>query len=306
MEHFMKRTTSILTLLFMLVFALHVEATIYTPQTVPVIHLEDMNRYVNNPDGILSQAAVDQIDAMFRAVEDSTGVQGYVAVLDSISLDDCFEFAHQIGENIGVGESGKDNGVVVLFCLSQRDIHIITGYGLEGVLPDAIAKRIEEQYMVPPFRENKWDEGMVAGMDALKEYLLNPELLSENESEWTSGDTFGSILSLLGFGIPLGLAVLLYRKSKKCPQCGKLKLKTVRSEVLYKDAKGKKTRYYIRCTNCGHEFTKDVYTAYETGSGGNIGGGFGGGAIGGGFGGGSIGGHYGGGHFGGGGAGSRF
>lgn len=288
----------------MLVFALQAGAKVYTPQTVPIIHLQDRNRYVNNPDGILSQNAVDEIDAIFRMVEDSTGVQGYVAVLDSINPDDCFEFAHQLGEVIGVGESGKDNGFVVLFCLSLREIRFATGYGLEGVLPDAISKRIQERYMVPAFREGNWDEGMVAGMNALKQYLLNPELVEEDD--WNSGDTFGTLLTLLLFGTPFAFLIAAIRRKKKCPQCGKLKLKIVKSEVLYKDAKGKKTRYYIRCTNCGHEFTKDIYTAYENDSNGNIGGGHIGGGFGGGFGGGSIGGSYGGGHFGGGGAGSRF
>ena len=305
MERNMKPTRIIYSLLCMLFFSLHVGATIYTPQTVPIIHLQDYTRYVNNPDSILSQRAVDEIDAMFRTVEDSTGVQGYVAVLDSISPEDCFEFAHQAAEAIGVGESGKDNGIFVLFCLSQREIRFVTGYGLEGVITDALSKRIQEQYMVPAFREGNWDEGMVAGMEALKEYLLDPEL--SKEDDWNGDDTFGALLAFLIFGTPLGFAIYALRKKKKCPQCGQLKLKVVKSEVLYKDAKGKKTRYTIRCTACGHEFTKDIYYAYDTNSGGNIGGGLGGGTFGGGsIGGGSIGGHYGGGHFGGGGAGSRF
>jgi uncharacterized protein len=299
----MKQTEKILSLLLMLLFALHVGARVYTPQTVPIIHLQDRNRYVNNPDGILSQSAVNEIDALFRAVEDSTGVQAYIAVLDSISPDDCFEFAHQVGELIGVGEQGKDNGLVVLFCLSQREIRFATGYGLEGVLPDAISKRIQQQHMVPAFREGDWDEGMVAGMNALKEYLLHPELVQEEER--SNGDTFSKILILLLFGAPVLIIIATIRRKKRCPQCKKLKLKTVKSEVLYKNSKGKKTRYTIRCAACGHQFTKDVYTSYENHSSGNIGGGFGGGSFGGGFGGGG-GGSYGGGHFGGGGAGSKF
>lgn len=302
----MKRTSLLLSLLVLL-FSLQATARIYTPQTVPIIHLQDRNRYVNNPDGILSQTAVDQIDALLRTVEDSTGVQAYVAVLDSISLDDCYEFARQMGEGIGVGQSGKDNGLVVLLCLSEREIRILTGYGLEGVLPDAIVKRIQQQYMVPHFSEGHWDEGMVAGMEALQQYLLDPELAQASDDEWTNDDTIGSILSLLLFGAPIGFIVYTIRKRKKCPQCGKFKLKVVKSELLYKDARGKKTRYTFRCANCGHTFTKDVYTAYENNTGGGIGGGSVGGTIGGGFGGGGhFGGSYGGGHFGGGGAGSKF
>ena len=302
----MKRTAILFILLSVTLIA---EARVFTPETVPIIHLEDRNRYVNNPDGILSQGAVNEMDVIFRAVEDSTGVQALVAVLDSISPEDCFEFARRLGETVGVGESGKDNGLVILFCLSQHEIRFITGYGLEGVLTDAISKRIQQKYMVPPFREGNWDEGMVAGARALQQYLLNPELIKEEDDDNLSD--FELLLLLLFFGTPIWFIFGAIRRQKKCPHCGKYKLNIVKREVLYKDAKGKKTRLTFRCSSCGHEFTKDIYTAFEDNSGGNIGGGtFGGGSIGGfgggSFGGGSIGGHYGGGHFGGGGAGSKF
>ena len=302
MERTMKARAFLLTLFFLLVFFLQTGAKVYTPQTVPIIHLQNRNCYVNNPDNILSQGAVDKIDALLRVAEDSTGVQVYVAVLDSINSDDCFDFAHQVGEFLGVGQSGKDNGLVVLFCLSQREIRFVTGYGMEGIITDALCKRIQEQYMVPSFRKGNWDEGMTSGMEALQQYLLNPELAAEEE--WTSSDTFGLVTALLVFLCPIAAFFVIQWRNKKCPKCGKLKLKTVKTELLYKDARGKKTRTTLRCTACGHEFTRDTYTSFNNDSnGGNISGGFGGGVLGGG---GSIGGSYGGGHFGGGGAGSRF
>ena len=96
----MKRLSLLVTLCLTTLF---ISATVWTPKTVPIIHLQDSNRYVCNPEGILSQSACDTIDAIFRAVEDSTGVQALVAVLSGIEPDDCHEFSRLLGETVGVG-----------------------------------------------------------------------------------------------------------------------------------------------------------------------------------------------------------
>ncbi|MBO4589842.1 MAG: TPM domain-containing protein [Bacteroidaceae bacterium] len=294
----MKKT--LILLLFLLTSVLSSQAVVYTPSSVPMIHLQDSTRYVCNPEGILSQQACDAIDAIFRTIEDSTGVQSVIVAVGDIDPQDCFEFAYNLFETVGVGQEGKDNGLVVLLSTSERCVQFITGYGLEGILPDAICKRIQEQYMNKSFAKGDWDEGMIAGAEAIKERLLSGELQREDDNEDLG--KFGILIFLL-FCTPLGLLFSSIRRQRKCPQCGKCKLKFVRSEVLYKTDKGKKTRYHFTCTNCGHTLYRDFYTAYpndNSSSGGfsGRGGTFGGGGFGGG--------HFGGGHTGGGGAGSRF
>lgn len=299
----MKRTLSTLALLFI---ALCASAVIHTPKTVPLIHLEDSNRYVSNPEGILSQAVCDSIDALFRAVEDSTGVQALVAVLSDISPDDCHEFCRQLGELNGVGIEGVDNGITVVLSITERDISFNTGYGLEGVITDALCKKIQVNEMVPYFRNDDWDGGMMAGMKVLSRYLMDPELIASAKEENDGGIV--ALIMLILFGGPIGLGAWANYRSKKCPECGQHKLKKTGTTVLYSNAKGKKTRTTYVCANCGHELHRDSYTSYSSGS--SSGGGFSGGShSGGSFGGGSFGGgggHYGGGHFGGGGAHTKF
>lgn len=279
-------------------------ATVWTPKTVPIIHLQDSTRYVCNPEGILSQSACDEIDAIFRAVEDSTGVQALVAVLSGIDPDDCFEFSRLLGETVGVGVEGMDNGIVVVLSTTERDISFSTGYGVEGVITDALSKRIQVNNMVPYFRDDNWDEGMVEGMRELGKYLLDPELAAREERKENS---LIVLLLLFIFCAPLALFYLAFRLTKKCPNCGKYKLKLTHTETLYKTVRGKKVRYTYTCKNCNHQVIKDRYTDFGNSSGSSS---AGGGTIiggGGGFGGGGFGGgHYGGGHFGGGGAHTKF
>ena len=280
-------------------------AKVYKPADITPVHLQDRNRYVCNPDGILSQSAVDQIDACFRTIEDSTGVQALVAVLSEIDPDDCFEFAHQLGEKVGVGRSSSNNGLVILLSTGERCIQFATGYGVEGVLPDAICKRVQERYMNRYFAEGKWDEGMVAGAEALKEILLKGEYDDEDDDD-TKNLFMGLAVMLGGFLFVVIIVVIADRKSRKCPKCGKVALKQVSVSTISRRNGVKKELLTFKCSHCGFITSRERTSYYSTGSNGrgpHVGGGFGGGHS---FGGGSFGGSYGGGHFGGGGAGSRF
>ena len=279
-----------------------VSAKVYKPSDIIPVHLQDRNRYTSNPDGILSDEAVRRIDAAFRTVEDSTGIQTLVAVVGDIEPADCFEFAHQIGETVGVGRSSSDNGLVILLSTGERCVQFATGYGIEGVLPDAICKRIQVRYMNDHFADDEWDEGMVAGAEALKEILLKGEYDDDDDDDTL--DFLAGILTVIGMALfVIGLVLYIDRKSRKCPKCGKIALKQVGISTISKQNGVKKEMITLKCTHCGYITSRNRTSYYSTG--GNGGGPYrgGGGHFGGG---GSFGGSYGGGHFGGGGAGSRF
>lgn len=294
----MKRTALVL---LMILGTLLATAKVYKPSDISPVHLEDRNRYVCNPDGILSRSAVNRIDAAFRTIEDSTGIQTLVAVVTDIDPDDCFEFAHQLGEKVGVGRSSSDNGLVILLSTGERCIQFATGYGIEGVLPDALCKRIQERYMNRYFADDKWDEGMVAGAEALKEILLKGEYADDNE--FGANEAIAAVSVLAGILIFLVvLIVYIDRRSRKCPKCGHVALKQVSVSTISRNNGVKKELITLKCSHCGFITSRNRTSYYSTGGHGggpHVGGGRG-------FGGGSIGGSYGGGHFGGGGAGSRF
>lgn len=285
-----------------------ISAKVYKPADITPVHLQDRDRYTSNPDGILSDQAVARIDAAFRTVEDSTGIQTLVAVVTDIDPDDCFEFTHQLAEKVGVGRSSSNNGLVILLSTGERCIQFATGYGVEGVLPDAICKRVQERYMNAHFANNEWDEGMVAGAEALRDILLKGEYDDDDDDD----EDLSAIAVLCVFlGMMLliiGLVVAVDRKSRKCPNCGKIALKQVGISTISKQNGVKKELLTFKCSHCGFITSRNRTSYYSTGtgsrgSGPHIGGGFGGGGF---SGGGHIGGSYGGGHFGGGGAGSRF
>ena len=298
----------IATALCLCVLTLSAWSKVYTPTTIPMVHLEDRTRYTCNPDGILSANAVNTMDSIFYALEQQTGIQTVVAVVGEIDPADCFEFAHALFTAQGVGQQGKDNGLVILLSTEERCIQFVTGYGLEGSLPDAICKRIQSKYMVDLLGDERWDEAMIAGSRALYKHLMGDPTLIEEERQEAEEDR----QALIGFMVFMVAAILIFvfigyiviRKQSQCPQCKQHTLKRSSSMTVMRRNGIRRDQVTFTCTNCGH----NVYRIEDHHiGGGSIGGGP---VIGGGrgssFGGGSFGGSFGGGRSGGGGAGSRF
>lgn len=313
----MKRLLSRILLAAMLATALPLVAKEYKVEEVPMVHLQDKTRYVSNPDGILSAEAVSTMDAILRQLEEKTGIETLVVAVEEIEGGDCFEFAYQLGRQNGVGKKEADNGLVILLVRGERCVQFVTGYGLEGHLPDAICKRIQERTMFPLLREGKWDEGMVAGIQSVNGFLTDYD-------EWQASETDEESEELLTVFIGFAGLILLFflicyavvRAQTKCPQCKKYGLQRSQTRLLSKKNGIKTNEVVYTCKHCGHTVVKreqeedDNYTGF--GGGGSLGGPFifgsgrGGSFHGGGFGGGFGGGSFGGGSFGGGGAGGRF
>lgn len=127
----MKRVLFILAI-FVAVPLYEAAAKVYKVKDVPMVHLVDRTRYVSNPDNILSSGIVAEMDRMLYALEEQTGIQVLVVVLTDIEGGDCFDFAYRLGQENGVGEKGRDNGLVILLSTGERCIRFVTGYGLEG------------------------------------------------------------------------------------------------------------------------------------------------------------------------------
>ncbi len=137
------------------------------------------NSYVSNPDNILDQSTVAQIDTLLASLESKTTVQVAVVVVNSIGDADVFDFAQQLFEKWGIGSKGNDNGLLLLLVKDVHTVRFHTGYGLEGVLPDITCKRIQREYMVPEFRNDNYNAGILAGLQQVDKILANPEYSEE-------------------------------------------------------------------------------------------------------------------------------
>lgn len=306
--------STLLVAVMLLIFDSTRAQTIYTPDNLPNVHLQDRTRYVIDPENLLTPSAVADMDRSLYDLEQQTGIQTVVAALPTIGEQDPFDFCHRLLNQWGVGQKDRDNGLIVLLVTDIRYIHFYTGYGLEGILPDATCKRIQTRFMVLHLKDGNWSQGLRAGVHALCDHLETNNTSSTDEhTEQDTGLSIGAridlFLTVVFLLVYLSIALRFNPlRPFRCPKCRKYTLKRVRENVR-NDSSGEAKRKTYRCSRCGHETHRrlplfDLINYLKRGSGGRSGGrGIRGGSFGGG---GFRGGSFGGGRGGGGGAGSRF
>jgi uncharacterized protein len=189
----------IISLLFLIT---HLAGAQYTVQTVPN-QKRINNSYVSNPDHILSASAVADIDSLLASLEKNTTVQVAVVAVNAIEGGDEFTFSQDLFNAWGIGQK-NNNGLLLLLVKDQHVVRLHTGSGLEGVLPDVICKRIEREYMVPEFKKNNYDGGVLSALKEINKILTEPKYAKElaNQETETSGWT-GFVVFMAIFCLPI-------------------------------------------------------------------------------------------------------
>lgn len=123
---------------------------------------------VNDFEAILSAATEDTLAQMIAGHEQRTGNQiAVVTVADFGAQASIDSFGLALANRWGVGQRDRNNGVVVLLSKKQHKARIFTGLGLETTLTDADCAAILQTRMMPAFREQNFDTGVVAGVGAI-------------------------------------------------------------------------------------------------------------------------------------------
>ena len=148
-------------------------------------------RLVNDLGNMLSPEEEAALETKLNNYNDSTSTQIAVVTVETLNGYDVADFANRLGESWGVGEKGKDNGIVILLAKQERAIRIEVGYGLEGVIPDGIAKRIEDDVMIPEFKNGNFYAGINNGVDviiqrAFGEFKGDGKKKKGKKSVWTT------------------------------------------------------------------------------------------------------------------------
>lgn len=131
---------------------------------------EKPNRLVNDYTEILSQDQISQLEQKLVAFDDSTSTQIAVVLIRSLEGYDVADYGVRLAESWGIGGAKNNNGVLVLVSIGDRKVTIQTGYGVEGALPDAIAKRIIENEIKPNFRAGDYFTGLDQATNAIIAY----------------------------------------------------------------------------------------------------------------------------------------
>lgn len=141
-------------------------------EDIPNVQLQDSTQFVSDVAHIIESEALQRINEAILNMRQTHGVEGVVITLPSIGQDSSIEdLAREILRGWGVGSKIDNSGFVMLISLDSRQIRIETGYGLEGVLPDALCSQIIAHRMAPHFKRGDYSTGILSGVQAIQETI---------------------------------------------------------------------------------------------------------------------------------------
>lgn len=130
-----------------------------------------LKNYVNDQTNTLSSEQLSDLEKRLKVYEDTTSNQIVILMISSLEGEDLFDFSHRVAETNKIGQKGKDNGILILVVKDDRKIRIEVGYGLEGVVPDAVASSIIRNIMIPYFKSGNYYGGLLKGIETLQDAI---------------------------------------------------------------------------------------------------------------------------------------
>jgi uncharacterized protein len=161
---------------------------------------------VNDYTNTLSSDEIASIERKLVAFSDSTSIQVAVVLISSLDGYEINDYGYQLGRAWGIGGKEKNTGILVLASIGDRKITIQTGYGMEGVLPDAITKRIIENEIKPNFKAGNYFGGLNAAADAIIGYTKGEYKIDAVKKSGKKGFPSGLIIVIV-----VGIIFLLSR-----------------------------------------------------------------------------------------------
>ncbi|MGB5483772.1 TPM domain-containing protein [Parasphingorhabdus sp.] len=129
---------------------------------------------------LLDPSQEAELTAKLAALEAQSNRQLVVATVNSLEGYDIADYGYQLGRAWGIGQDGegeieKDNGLILLVAPNERKVRVEVGYGLEGIMTDALSSMIIQNDILPEFRNNNMPAGIIAGVNRIANQLVLPE-----------------------------------------------------------------------------------------------------------------------------------
>lgn len=164
---------------------------------------------VTDATGTLSSGQADQIEALLKDFEGRKGTQVAVLIVPTTAPDTIEEYGIRVADAWKLGRKGVDDGAILLVARDDRALRIEVGRGLEGVLPDVIAKRIIEETIVPEFKQGNMAGGIEAGVRRVLKVIDGEPLPPPSRTPSARhAQNLGGWIPVLFFAIPIGGGLL--------------------------------------------------------------------------------------------------
>jgi len=213
----MKKIRNILIITLILSFALSISSfAIDFPEPTN-------NFFVNDFANVIDEEAEEELMAIGASLYKQTSAQVVVVTVDSLDGYEVDEYALELGREWGVGSEDSDNGVVLLMSVTDRQVTIQVGYGLEGCLPDGKTGRILDTYAIPYLRNDDFSSGLASAYKAIadvvyEEYGVTPEISYENAVYSGMDEDTEEVVAIFAFVFILVSVIILLIYIKVAPK----------------------------------------------------------------------------------------
>jgi uncharacterized protein len=160
--------------------------------------------------GMLTPSEVEGLETKLSAFQQQTGNAIVIATMNNLESETIESFAVQLFKEWGIGQKGKDNGVLILVSKEDRQMRIEVGYGLEGYLTDAQSFWIIRDVITPAFKNGDYAGGLNGAVDKIIGAISGTETVP-SDSPSDSGRGSGFDWFFLIFFVPIWLASILGR-----------------------------------------------------------------------------------------------
>jgi uncharacterized protein len=170
---------------------------VYASPTFPTL-----TSHVVDGAKLFSSGEAKQLRDLLSAHEQQSSNQIVVVTLASLDGEEIADYGYQLGRHWGIGQKGKDNGVLVIIAPNERKVRIEVGYGLEGSLTDVLAHTIIDHEIVPQFKQKRYFEGTLSGVKAIIAVIKGEYEADENitvDEAWKGKIFLGLLLLFLFF-----------------------------------------------------------------------------------------------------------
>jgi len=157
----------------------------------------------------LSADDKQKLESKLVAFNDSTSTQIAIVMIKSVGNYDIAEYGAALGRKWGIGQKGKNNGILILVALADRKLTIQTGYGAEGALPDIVTQEIRVNDINPRFKQGDYYGGLNAGVDQIIKYTKGEYKADKKPQAKQNGGGGGSVLIVII--IVIVIIVLIFR-----------------------------------------------------------------------------------------------
>lgn len=171
--------------------------------------IPQLNQPIIDQANLLTAEQNQSLSQYIRQIYDSGKAQIGMVIVPSTGQEDIFSYSMRIADQWKLGTAKHDNGLLIVVAVNDRRIQILTGYGLEGVLPDIMTHRIIQNQITPYFKQGQYAQGLQSGLEEINRILSQDPDVARQAAESLKEQQAAAHQKQQGMQSALGISIVI-------------------------------------------------------------------------------------------------